>query len=218
MKAVHSLSTMYPKGNISIPVAHGQLEGIHRPRSASAERVALVLHPHPLFGGTMHNKVVYRAAKALEEAGFETLRINFRGVGESSGVHDEGRGEIDDARAALDYLLLNQPHARQVVVAGFSFGAVIGLKLGCEDPRVTSLIAIGTPLRMDQLAFLDDCSKPVLFIHGEADELAALAPLKSRLETLPATLKYRLEVITKAGHFFDHQLDELMRTIRTEFE
>ena len=209
---------MYPKGNISIRVAHGQLEGIYRPRSSSAERVALVLHPHPLFGGTMHNKVVYRAAKALEEAGFETLRINFRGVGESSGVHDEGRGEIDDARAALDYLILSQPHAREVVVAGFSFGAVVGLKLGCEDARVTSLIAIGTPLRMDKLAFLDACSKPVLFIHGEADELAALAPLKSRLETVSAALKYRLEVIPKAGHFFDHQLDELMRTIRTEFE
>jgi alpha/beta superfamily hydrolase len=209
---------MYPKGNISIPVAHGQLEGIYRPRSSSAERVALVLHPHPLFGGTMHNKVVYRAAKALEEAGFETLRVNFRGVGESTGVHDEGRGEIDDARAALDYLLLNQPEAREVVVAGFSFGAVVGLKLGCEDPRVSSLVAIGTPLRMDQLAFLDACAKPVFFIHGEADELAPLPPLKARLATVPATLKYRLQVIPNAGHFFDHQLDELMRAFRTEFE
>ena len=209
---------MYPKGNISIPVAHGQLEGIYRPRSSSATRVALVLHPHPLFGGTMHNKVVYRAAKALEEAGFETLRVNFRGVGESTGVHDEGRGEIDDGRAALDYLLLNQPEAREVVVAGFSFGAVVGLKLGCEDPRVSRLLAIGTSLRMDQLQFLDECAKPLLFVHGETDELAPLAPLEARLEKLPATVNYRLEIIPGAGHFFDHQLNELMRVIRGEFE
>src|ERR1051326_8510985 len=124
---------MYPKGNLLIPAPHGQLEAIYRPEHAQAERVALVLHPHPQHGGTMHNKVVFRAARALQEAGYATLRFNFRGVGESTGTFDQGRGEADDARVALDYLLAEQPQAREVIVAGFSFGAWIGLRVGCAD-------------------------------------------------------------------------------------
>src|SRR5262245_21224003 len=133
---------MYPAGNLFIPATHGRLEAIYRPKSNQAERVAMVLHPHPLHGGTMHNKVVFRAAKALNESGFETLRFNFRGVGLSTGVYDEGRGEYDDARDALNYLLESQPRAREVIVAGFSFGSTIGLKIGCSDERVNGLIAI----------------------------------------------------------------------------
>src|SRR5687767_2428011 len=89
--------TMYPAGNLFIPISHGRLEAIYRPKSNAAERAALVLHPHPLHGGTMHNKVVFRTAKALEESGYATLRFNFRGVGHSTGTHDDGKGEIDDA-------------------------------------------------------------------------------------------------------------------------
>src|SRR5262245_18974287 len=101
---------MYPGGNLFIPAGHGQLEAILKePREMSLSGVALVLHPHPLGGGTMHNKVVFRAASALNEAGLITLRINFRGVGQSSGVHDEGIGERDDARAGLDYLSRHYP-------------------------------------------------------------------------------------------------------------
>src|SRR5215470_4320315 len=106
---------MYPAGNLFIPAPHGQLEAIYRPTHDRAERVALVLHPHPLYGGTMHNKVVYHTAKTLDDAGFATLRFNFRGVGASSGGHDHGRGEVDDARLALDFLLAAQPAAREVV-------------------------------------------------------------------------------------------------------
>ena len=106
---------MYPAGNLFIPATHGRLEAIYRPKSNQAEQVALVLHPHPLHGGTMHNKVVFRVAKALNECGFETLRFNFRGVGLSTGEFDEGRGECADAQAALDYLLDNQQNAREVI-------------------------------------------------------------------------------------------------------
>src|SRR6266516_5033471 len=101
---------MYPAGNLFIQVAHGQLEAILKePGSAPVRGVALVLHPHPLGGGTMHNKVVFRAASALNDAGLVTLRINFRGVGQSTGTHDQGRGELDDVRAGLDYLAKNYP-------------------------------------------------------------------------------------------------------------
>src|ERR1700741_4337980 len=102
---------MYPAGNLFIPVAHGKLEAILKePHSAPAVGVSLVLHPHPLGGGTMHNKVVFRAAAALNDAGLITLRINFRGVGQSTGKHDEGRGERDDVRTGLDYLSANYPN------------------------------------------------------------------------------------------------------------
>ncbi len=205
---------MYPAGNLFIPAPHGRLEAIYRPKSEQAERVALVLHPHPLHSGTMHNKVVFRAAKALNEAGFETLRFNFRGVGASTGTFDEGRGECDDARAALDYLLRSQPNAREVIVAGFSFGSIVGLKAGCADERVHKLIAIGAPARMDNLDFLRECAKPKLFVHGAEDDIAPLAPLEQLLAELPATGNVQLERIAGAGHFFDDHAGELAQAIK----
>src|SRR4051812_48080271 len=114
---------MYPAGNLFITAPHGRLEAILKePREQPARGLALVLHPHPLGGGTMHNKVVFRAASALNDAGFITLRINFRGVGQSTGEHDEGRGEVEDVRAALDYLV-GQYQALPITLAGFSFGS-----------------------------------------------------------------------------------------------
>ncbi|MFN0122859.1 MAG: alpha/beta hydrolase [Blastocatellia bacterium] len=204
---------MYPKGNLLIPCAHGHLEAIYRPPANAAMRAALVLHPHPLFGGTMHNKVVYRAAQALQDSGFATLRINFRGVGHSTGTHDEGRGEIDDARVALDYLLADQPDAHEVLVAGFSFGSAVGLKLGCADDRVGRMIAIGAPARYLTAEFLAACHKPMLFIHGAEDTVATLPPLTELLDQLPPDHNHRLARIAGAGHFFDDQLPELMQVI-----
>lgn len=205
---------MYPAGNLFIPATHGQLEAIYRPRSNEAARVALILHPHPQHGGTMHNKVVFRAAKALQESGFETLRFNFRGVGASTGQFDEGRGEGEDARVALDYLLDQQPRAREVIVAGFSFGSIIGLRLGCADARVHRLIAIGVPARLGNLDFLRVCSKPKLFVHGVEDTVAPLAPLADVLAQLPANANLQLVRIAGAGHFFDDHAAELMRAIK----
>ena len=205
---------MYPAGNLFIPATHGRLEAIYRPKSNQAERAALVLHPHPLHGGTMHNKVVFRAAKALNECGFETLRFNFRGVGLSTGEFDEGRGECADAQVALDYLLDSQPNAREVIVAGFSFGSIVGLRVGCSDERVDRLIAIGTPARMSNLDFIANCAKPILFIHGTEDDVAPLAPLEEFLSTLPAGSDFELVRIAGAGHFFDNHAVELMRAVK----
>ncbi|MFN0108431.1 MAG: alpha/beta hydrolase [Blastocatellia bacterium] len=205
---------MYPAGNLFIPAPHGQLEAIYRPRTNDAERVALALHPHPLHGGTMHNKVVFRAAKALTESGFETLRFNFRGVGASTGVYDEGIGECDDARVALEYLLADQPNAREVLVAGFSFGSIVGLNVGCADARVHRLIGIGVPARLGKLDCLFECPKPKLFVHGALDDIAPLEPFQDFLAKLPATSNHQLVSIAGAGHFFDDQADELMQTIK----
>lgn len=199
-------------GRQLIPAPHGQLEAIYRPATDEAARVALVLHPHPLYGGTMHNKVVYRVAKALERAGVVALRFNFRGVEGSSGGYDEGRGEIDDARTALDWLLQRQPAAREVIVAGFSFGAAIGLQFGCADVRVARLIAVGTPARWLAGKALAACRKPVDFIHGALDDVAPLADLEPVLAGSPAAAQ-SLHVVAGAGHFFDGHLDELARVV-----
>src|SRR5438876_3231595 len=160
---------MYPAGNLFIPSPNGQLEGILKAPRGPIHGVALVLHPHPLFGGTMHNKVVFRAAAALNDAGLMALRINFRGVGQSTGEHDEGRGERDDVRAGLDYLAANYS-GEAITLCGFSFGARVGLEVGSADERVLRLISIGTPVDKYDFSFLEECRKPILFVQGDRDE------------------------------------------------
>lgn len=204
---------MYPSGNLLIPAEHGQLEAILKePRTSPPKGVALVLHPHPLGGGTMHNKVVYRAAAALNDAGLITLRINFRGVGQSTGQHDEGHGERDDVRAGLDYLSTNYPNL-SITLCGFSFGARVGLEVGIEDARVRYLIGIGTPLNKYDFEFLQACRKPLLLVHGEHDEYGDVERVKEMAAELEKQTPVRLVVIPGAGHFFDNNLDELKQAI-----
>jgi alpha/beta superfamily hydrolase len=202
---------MYPAGNLFIPAPHGQLEAILKePRAGAARGVALVLHPHPLGGGTMHNKVVFRAAAALNDAGLVVLRVNFRGVGQSTGTHDEGRAERDDARVALDYLARSYP-GRQITLCGFSFGARVGMEVGIADERVARLISIGTPVDKYDFDFLSTCRKPILFVHGELDEYGNVKRLRALVKKIQAPAQ--LKVISGAGHFFDDHLDELKRAI-----
>jgi uncharacterized protein len=202
---------MYPAGNLFIPSPHGRLEAILKePRDGYIRGAALVLHPHPLGGGTMHNKVVFRASAALNDAGLVTLRINFRGVGQSTGEHDEGRGERDDVRVALDYLAENYP-GQKITLCGFSFGARVGVEVGMADDRVARLISIGTPVDKYDFSFLEQCSKPILFVHGDRDEFGSV----ERLRELAAKIKapVQLVIIKDAGHFFDDHLDELKAAI-----
>jgi uncharacterized protein len=204
---------MYPAGNLSIPVAHGRLEAILKEaRTGEARGVALVLHPHPLGGGTMHNKVVFRAASALNEAGLTTLRINFRGVGQSTGTHDEGRGEVEDVRAALDYLTEQYPE-KPLTLAGFSFGSRVGLEVGIADERVRNLISIGTPVDKYDFSFLKSCRKPILFVHGDRDEFGAADKVRALADSLPLEAHARVCVIENADHFFEGRLDEMKRVI-----
>src|SRR5918993_645340 len=147
---------MYPAGNLHIPALHG---------------------------GTMHNKVVFRTARGLEDAGAVTLRVNFRGVGHSTGEHTGARGgEQEDARAALDYLVEHYPDL-PVFLAGFSFGARVGLEVGARDPRVRYLVGVGTPVSIPEreydFSFLSDCRKPLLLVHGERDEFGSVPDLRA---------------------------------------
>ena len=203
---------MYPAGNLFIPVAHGRLEAILKEPRTPARGVALVLHPHPLGGGTMHNKVVFRAASALNDAGLITLRINFRGVGQSTGEHDDGRGELDDVRDGLDYLTANYA-GQPLTLCGFSFGARVGLEIGVSDERVSNLISIGTPVDKYDFSFLLACRKPILFVHGDQDEFGDLSGLSGLVAELAKDAPAELVVIHGAEHFFAGHLDELKEAI-----
>jgi len=204
---------MYPVGNLFIPVAHGQLEAILKQPRGPVNGVALVLHPHPLGGGTMHNKVVFRAASALNDAGLTTLRINFRGVGQSSGAHDEGRGELEDVRAGLDYLA-KEFVAQQITLCGFSFGARVGLEVGMADDRVRNLISIGTPVDKYDFSFLEANRKPILFVHGDQDEFGSLPNLLNLVNKIKQhNASVSLHLIKASGHFFAGHLDELKQAI-----
>jgi len=201
---------MYPAGNLFIRAPHGQLEAILKEPRGDLRGAALVLHPHPLGGGTMHNKVVFRAAAALNEAGLITLRINFRGVGQSTGEHDEGYGERDDVRSGLDFLTENYSN-QAITLCGFSFGARVGLEVGIADERVAQLISIGTPVDKYDFNFLERCRKRILFVHGEHDEYGNVERLRELVAKINAPVE--LKVIKGAGHFFDDQLEELKQVI-----
>lgn len=193
----------------------GRLEVLLNAGSTNAKYAALVTHPHPLFGGTMHNKVVYHAAKALSSFGFPVLRFNFRGAGLSQGKHDNGCGEVDDVRAALHWLM--NEFALPVVFAGFSFGASTGLRACCSESRVPFLISLGTPVaaegRVYAYKFLAECTKPKLFVSGDHDQYGPVAEIE-RVVANAADPK-KLVIVPNADHFFEGQLPAMREAIET---
>jgi uncharacterized protein len=194
----------------------GQLEALLNSGAQNATHAGLVCHPHPLFGGTMHNKVVFHAMKALNSFGFPVLRFNFRGAGLSEGEHDHGHGEQDDVRAALDWL--DQEFHLPLIFAGFSFGAAIGLRVACADERVTATIGLGTPVnpvddRTYDFEFLRTCLKPKLFISGSRDQFGGRGKLESLVSGLPEPKK--LVIIESADHFFEGRLKEMREAIES---
>jgi len=203
---------MYPKGNLQIPATHGELEAILKEPAGDARGAALVCHPHPLGGGTMHNKVVYRAAAGLVEAGLVALRFNFRGVGASTGAHDDGNGEQQDVKDALDYLTENYPN-QAVTFAGFSFGSRFGIEAIADDERIKRIISIGTPVDKYDFSLIKHIRKPMLFVHGDSDEFAAIEHLKEVIEQVESPDK-ELVVFENCGHFFDEHLNELKNAVR----
>lgn len=191
----------------------GKLEALLNAGRADAPYAALVCHPHPLGGGTMHNKVVYHTAKAFQAVGLPVLRFNFRGTGLSEGQHDHGRGEQDDVRAALDWLE-NEFH-KPILFAGFSFGSFVGLRVCCGDARVRGLIGLGLPVHAEgrdyHYDFLAHCTQPKLFISGTRDQYGPREKLQSVIDIAaqPAEMVW----IQEADHFFAGKLDDVRRAI-----
>jgi alpha/beta superfamily hydrolase len=181
----------------------GRLEAVLNTGSEAAKFAVVVAHPHPLFGGTMHNKVVYHAAKAFAGFGLPVLRFNFRGVGLSEGVHDAGRGEQEDVRAALDWM--TERYALPLIFAGFSFGSYVGLRACCGDERVRGLVGLGLPVRAAgrdyTYEFLAKCgSVPKLFVSGDHDEFSPQGVLESVLVKVQEPK--RVVWVAGADHFF----------------
>jgi len=189
----------------------GKLEVLlEAPEDADPRAVALVCHPHPLFGGTMHNKVVYRVARALRNSGYVVLRFNFRGVGKSEGRHDLGIGETDDAGAALDWLRARYP-GLPYTLAGFSFGSRIILGLGCALPDAERLIALGFPAKRDPVGVLAHCTVPKVFIQSTHDEHGPRLEMEALFAQVAAPK--RLIWVEADDHFFAGGLDQLERQV-----
>jgi uncharacterized protein len=199
----------------------GRLEALLNAGAENATHAAVVCHPHPLFGGTLHNKVVFHTMKALNSFGFPVLRFNFRGTGLSQGEHDNGNGEVEDVRTALDWL--DAEFHLPLLFAGFSFGAAVGLRAACPDSRVKGLIGVGVPAiavaadaeepRIYKLEFLQDCAKTKLFVSGARDPFGPSAKLEALVTSLPEPKK--LVLIEGAEHFFEGRLRELRETIES---
>jgi alpha/beta superfamily hydrolase len=180
----------------------GKLEALLNTGREDAPYAALVCHPHPMGGGTMHNKVVYHAMKAFSSFGIPVLRFNFRGVGLSEGTFDDADGEQQDTRAALDWLDRN--FSRPILFAGFSFGSYVGLRATCGDARVKGLIGLGLPVHAEgrdyTYEFLPHCTQPKLFISGDHDQYGPRTIMEQVLAT--ASEPKHLVWIEGADHFF----------------
>ena len=196
---------------MNIPAPHGQLEAAHREPPGTLRGAGIVCHPHPLQGGTMHTKAVFRAAQALSDVKIAALRFNFRGVGTSTGSFDQGIGEKDDVLASLDWLEERHPRL-PLVVGGFSFGSMVALSAGADDPRVVALFGLGLPIRMYDYGFLADARKPILVVQGDEDEFG------SEVEPVVAALGSHVTLARIAGadHYFNGHIDE-MKAVVSEF-
>ena len=199
-----------PLRHVDLYGTAGRLEALYRDLQDPAA-IAVVCHPHPLGGGTLHNKVVFRAARGLEAANVATLRFNFRGVGASGGRHEDGEGELDDVNAAIEWAKRKLP-GRKLIVGGFSFGGWVASRAACERPDVDAVFLIGTPINKYDFSYLRDCEKPMLLVHGTQDEHGDVAKLE---KLIPHIRNAESVIITGADHFFTKQLEGLEETIRS---
>lgn len=193
----------------------GRLEGRYQPASQPRAPIALILHPHPQGGGTMNNKIVYNLYQSFAQRGFAVLRFNFRGVGRSQGTFDNGIGELSDAAAALDWMQQFNPDAQQCWVAGFSFGAWIGMQLLMRRPEIRGFISVAPPANLYDFSFLAPCPSSGLIVQGTADEIvtpSAVQKLVDKLKTQKhITIDY--ETVDGANHFFENEQEQLMDAV-----
>ena len=190
----------------------GRLEGRYQPAKKRNAPIAIVLHPHPEFGGTMNNQIVYQLFYMFTKRGFAALRFNFRGVGRSQGVFDHGSGELSDAAAALDWVQTVHPDAGGCWVAGFSFGAWIGMQLLMRRPEIEGFISIAPPANVHDFTFLAPCPSSGLIVHGDQDKVVPVKDVQTLVDKLKMQKGIKIDqtIIPGANHFFENQVDELI--------
>ncbi len=193
----------------------GRLEGRFHPSKQRGAPIAIILHPHPQFGGTMNNQIVYQLYYAFAERGFSVLRFNFRGVGRSQGAFDHGQGELSDAASALDWAQSISPEARACWIAGVSFGSWIGMQLLMRRPEIEGFISIAPPANRFDFTFLAPCPSSGLFVHGDIDRVAPLKEVTAVIEKLKTQKGIVIEHVTVEGanHFFEDRVDDLIEKV-----
>lgn len=193
----------------------GRLEGRYQHAGRPGAPIALILHPHPLYGGNMNNKVVYELFYVFQRRGFSTLRFNFRGVGRSQGEFDSGIGELSDAASALDWLQAYNPNAGQCWITGFSFGAWISMQLLMRRPEISGFISIAPPANTYDFTFLAPCPSSGLLLHGTADQVVPTSDVEKLAERLQSQrgIVIDYQKIENANHFFERHIDELIQAV-----
>ncbi|MDP2621494.1 MAG: alpha/beta hydrolase [Hyphomicrobiales bacterium] len=188
----------------------GRIEGRYQPGRIENAPIAIILHPHPQFGGTMNNQMVYELYYMFVERKFAVLRFNFRGVGRSQGIFDHGQGELSDAAAALDWLQSFNPDARSCWIAGFSFGAWIGMQLLMRRPEIDGFISIAPPANLYDFSFLAPCPSSGLVLHGDKDAVVPMEAVKGLVERLKTQkgIVIHHQTVTGANHFFESKVGE----------
>jgi alpha/beta superfamily hydrolase len=198
----------------TIPCDGIQLQAHLREPEGYTRGSVVLCHPHPVYGGTMDNKVIFRVSKTIAQAGFAALRFNFRGAGKSSGMYDHGLGEKDDVAAAIDWVWKRYP-GKPIAVLGYSFGAWVGLQVGCRDSRVNAVVGIGLPLDLYDFEYLVDYSNPSLYIVGTEDEFCSRENLDDLARRLSSVS--RIERLQNADHFFSDRIEEVQKIIESFF-
>ena len=198
----------------------GRLVGKYKKGQSLNPPVALLLHPHPLYGGTMNNPIVTELYNIFDALGFSTFRFNFRGVGKSEGKFDNGLGELADAAAALDWVQRQNPNTNQCWVSGFSFGAVICMQLLMRRPEITRFVSVSPQPNLYDFNFLAPCPASGIIVHGKKDEIAPLDDVQKLAQKLQAqkniTVEY--EEVSGANHFYDNEIPKLKKIIENYIE
>ncbi len=201
---------------VIFPGPEGRLEGRYHPQKTKDAPIAIILHPHPQFGGTMNNRVVYNLHYAFYNMGFTVLRFNFRGVGKSQGEYDQGIGELSAAASALDYLQSMNNNSKHCWVAGFSFGAWIGMQLLMRRPEITGFISVSPPANMYDFSFLAPCPSSGLIINGESDRIVPMDDVIKLSDKLKAQKGITIthQTVPEANHFFEKGMDPMIENVK----
>ena len=190
----------------------GRLEGRYHHSKITNAPIALLLHPHPQHGGTMSNKVVYALYQSFVKRGFSALRFNFRGVGRSQGVFDNGQGELSDAATALDWMQTHNPNARVCWIGGFSFGAWVAMQLMMRRPEINGFISVAPPANIHDFSFLAPCPAPGMIVHGDKDEIVPIVSVEKLAQKLKKQKNIQIDyqVLKGGDHFLQDHCEQLM--------